>query len=89
MLALICRAPVQSRTTLISVGTSTVAEGVDRVEVSHMSSCIRGAFHGGFQTSDPLINDRQKGRIRFFDIPALVENPMRFDEAYLPSRDEQ
>jgi hypothetical protein len=62
---------------------------LDRVEVSHMSSCIGGAFHGGFQTSGPLINDREKSRIRLFDIPALVENPTCFDEGYLPSRDEQ
>ena len=54
-----------------------------------MSSYIRGAFHGGFHTSDTLINDREKGRIGSFDIPALLEDPMRFEEGYLPSRDEQ
>ena len=54
-----------------------------------MSSCVGGAFDGGFQTPGPLINDREKGRVCFFDIPALVEDPMRFEEGYLPSCDEQ
>ncbi len=54
-----------------------------------MSSCVGRAFNGGFYTSCPLINDREKSRIRFFDVAALVENPMRFEEGYLPGRDEQ
>ncbi len=72
-----------------SVGTSTVDEGVNRVEVSHMASCIGRAFHSGFHTSGPLIHDREKDHLRLFDISALAEDPLRFEEGYLPSSDQQ
>ena len=55
---------------------------VERFEVNHMSSCIGGAFDGSFQPSGPLINDCKKGRIRFFDTPALAEDAMRFQEGW-------
>jgi hypothetical protein len=63
--------------------------GVEKVEVSRMSSCVGGTFHGGFQASDSLIHDGEKDPIRFLDTPALVEDPMRFEEGDLPSGDEQ
>jgi hypothetical protein len=39
---------------------------------------------GGFQASGSLIYDREKGLIHFLDIPTTAENPMCFEECYLP-----
>lgn len=50
---------------------------------------IRGAFRSGFHTPGPLIQDYEKGIVRFLDVTTTAKNPMRFEECYFPLVDEQ